>query len=113
MKAEEMRVKIAEFAGLTRLEPLRRMTRTGKFADDGVRLVYCSSHVGGASEWEDVPDFTGDLNACHEAEKHLYTTRPDMWSDYVAELERFTGSLSAIHAAAPQRCEALIRALNI
>lgn len=59
-----------------------------------------------------LPYYTGCLNASHEMEKWLYTNHPDLWSDYIVAVEMITGSLSALHATAPQRCEALLKALN-
>lgn len=60
-----------------------------------------------------IPDYLGDLNAMHKAEKCLYTKHPDLWSDYIVAVEMITGSLSALHATAPQRAEAFLRTLNL
>lgn len=121
MDPEAQRIAIAKACGLDRIEPLRRMTRTGKFAEDGVRLVYCSSHHGGESEWEDVPDYLGSLDAMHEAFLSLKTTdkirfhihlediakgKPDpkLGSDYDYKVS---------NATAAQRAEAFLRTLNL
>ena len=65
---------------------------------------------------EHIPNYYGDLNACHEMEKVLHSNL-QMWWDYCSELSRIVpatlGNESHVHATAPQRCEAFLRTLNL
>lgn len=71
------------------------------------------------------PDYPNDLNACHEAEKGLDDIRGEC-RRYVEELERIcsrdiaakgpgcsVSRFGLLHATAAQRCEALLRTLNL
>ena len=63
------------------------------------------------------PDYLGDLNACHEMEKVLTEKGVNAWWAYVAFINRHNptpfGSETAVHATAPQRCEAFLRTLGL
>lgn len=64
-----------------------------------------------------VPNYPGDLNACFEMEKAI-DPESVVWKNYPVRLwqamaktpEEYWGT---IHATAPQRCEAFLRALNL
>lgn len=70
-----------------------------------------------------LPDFTNDLNACHEMEKTIFPGRigtkqtGPLWHDFVLNLERVTDrsndNNSNIHATAAQRCEAFLKTINL
>lgn len=125
MSPEAQRIAIAEACGLNRIEPLRRMTRKGKFADDGVRIVYCESHHGGASVWTDVPDYLPDLNEMHEAVNSLDEIgkrffAANLYEVAVPEDDRFEDSfiswpqLALILSASPEQwAEAFLRSLDL
>lgn len=70
----------------------------------------------------DLPDYLRDLNAMHEAEAKLlegydisdpYNSLPDQWEAYVYWLAHLTPLGFQDHATAPQRAEALLRALDL
>lgn len=70
-------------------------------------------------EWEQVPDYTADLNVCHEFEK---TLDDDLDLDYSENLESVTGTRWGANnsydmskyrsATARQRCEAYLRTIE-
>jgi len=71
--------------------------------------AYHSDHVGPlyrtASAWlRDCPDYCADLNAMHEAEKHLPL---ESWLEYITLLIRHSDE--AVHASARQRAKAFLR----
>ena len=52
-----------------------------------------------------VPDYLNDLNAMHEAEKHI----PDsLWNQYCDLLERLSKEGESIHATASEKAEAFV-----
>jgi len=127
MNPEKQRIAIAKACNLERIEPFRRATRKGDFAADGVRIMYCESHMGGAGEWVDLPDYLNDLNACHQMEKVLTKEQAQSYSQFLGiamkmpDVGYFTGQPNfsiaewerLIMATAPQRCEAFLRTLNL
>jgi hypothetical protein len=64
-----------------------------------------------------IPDYHGDLNAMHEAEKWMHKNKSlkTFW-DYAEELGKITpsllGAVSVIHATAAQRAEAFLRTIG-
>lgn len=57
----------------------------------------------------DLPSYTTDINAMHEAEEVMWQ-RTDLWTLYVSELSKLCNSLApALHATARQRAEAFLR----
>ena len=64
-----------------------------------------------------LPDYLGDLNACHEMEKVLMEKGVNAWWSYVAFINRHNprpfGTETAVHATAAQRCEAFLRTLGL
>ena len=63
------------------------------------------------------PDYLNDLNACHEMEKVLTEKGVNEWWSYVAFINRHNprpfGTETAVHATAPQKCEAFLRTLGL
>ena len=67
-------------------------------------------------EWEQVPDYTADLNACHEFEKFITEDTADL-NGYANNLTKIaapsvcygeyscTETFALLHATARQRCE--------
>lgn len=56
-----------------------------------------------------IPDFSGDLNEMHEAEKVL---RANQWYDYALRLNEDCWHWALIHATARQRAEAFLKMLG-
>ena len=70
----------------------------------------------------DVPDYLGDLNACHEMEKVLDYEQCEAFSTTLADIVHaanrekdyaFPWAFARIHATAPQRSEAFLRTLGL
>lgn len=120
MTEEEINIAIAEACGLFKIEPLRRTTRKGKTDPNGVVLWYCEEHHGGAATYARVPDYCNDLNAMHEAIKHL-SKRPPIYIPGVAisdPIELFEDYLLGICdsislSTASQQAIALVKTLNL
>lgn len=120
MKAEEIRIAVAEACGWTRIG--RRML-------DRVPIPFGRTDWMGTPPrdkdkleddqgWKRIPDYPNDLNAVHEAEKMLETTcepapftQPQV-SGYYNHLMEMCGTFGAIRATALQRCEAILRTLG-
>ena len=117
MTDEQIRIAIADFCGLFRIEPLRRETRKGKQDPNGVILRYCSEHHGGAAIYSEIPDYLNDLNAMHEAEKTLYGDIEVFLNDPVVykrwqKYNDFLVSEFGCHATARQRALAFIKTIS-
>ena len=56
-----------------------------------------------------IPDFSGDLNEMHEAEKVLLAIQ---WYDYASRLNEDCWHWALIHATARQRAEAFLRTIG-
>ena len=104
MKPEEQRIAIAEACGYS-LVGFRVYKKNGTVMGEFIGI---HDSLGTC-----LPDYCNDLNAMHAAEKWLFQNHGDLWSHYITAIERITGSLSSIHATAPQRAEALLRTLNL
>ena len=101
MTLEQMRIKIAEACGWSRvtgsyLDVYKTPTGIGPRGGDIVKL----------------PNYPYDLNACHEMEKVL-RKRPLLWQKYVDTLNETLSIDDAIHATAAQRCEAFLKTLEL
>lgn len=117
MTDEEIRIAIAEACGLFRTKPLRRTTRKGTDDPNGVRLWYCSEHMGGAATYDEVPNYPECLNAMHEAEEERFGDwgdHSDLWHLYEVNLRNVCGMRNHwMSATARQRAEAFLRTLNL
>ena len=69
-----------------------------------------------------LPDYLGDLNACHEMEKRFDYEQCESFSTTLADIVQaancekdyaFPRAFARIHATAPQRCEAFLRTLGL
>ena len=96
--AEALGWKIENFRGLLIGLPPDRL-------DDGTHFSV-----------QQIPDYTTDLNACHEAEEHIIEKGVNAWWTYVGHLLRNNptplGKETAVHATARQRAEALYLTLK-
>ena len=113
MTQEKQRIAIATACGWQNVTPVvvQNVTHQG---DD--RTVGISSDSG----W--VPDYLGDLNACHEMEKVLDYEQCEAFSTTLADIVHaanrekdyaFPWAFARIHATAPQRSEAFLRTLGL
>jgi hypothetical protein len=109
MTPQQQRIAIAEACGIT-ITAIDRDANTGEIIRVWSKAPQ-GHHQNKTTPW--LPDYLNDLNAMHGAERWIFTNHPDIWSDYVREVQRKTGSLSSIHATAAQRAEALLRTLNL
>jgi hypothetical protein len=62
------------------------------------------------SEQDPLPNYCGDLNAMHEAEKAL--TKKDLWEMTMQLCNIVYGDVPLAHATAPQRAEAFLRTVG-
>lgn len=106
MTPEQQRITIAEFLGWTDIEP-------------------CTCHNGQTRGFQPIkgahkkhtPDYLNDLNAMHEAEKHLsdrqkigYYLDLSLWREDTGELTE--NLYEVVHATATQRAEALLKTIG-
>ena len=103
MKPEAQRTAIADACGWTSL-------RKEPFADE--LLCRWNELMGtdrNGKHDQHVPNYTGDLNAMHEAETVL---KGQYWVAYF-DLIQHTGKATGVRATAAQRAEAFLRTLNL
>jgi hypothetical protein len=94
MTEQEINAAIAEACGWAEIK--RRAT--------GIRL----NELGYRSDCEQIPNYVGDLNAMHEAEKGLED--PDCYEEWLADVCGGTSYL--FHATARQRAQAFLRTIG-
>jgi tRNA A37 N6-isopentenylltransferase MiaA len=97
MKPEQQRLAIAEACGWKRQEP------DSCFFDDPTESfqVYVV----------DLPDYTDDLNAMHEAEEIIKIIEGG-WGAYCGYLVKGDSWFEVVHATAAQRAEAFLRTIG-
>ena len=109
MSPEKQRIAIATACGWTDIR------RQNLYAGD--RDLYGNKLIGAEKHRNRLPDYPSDLNACHEMEKVLTEKGVNAWWSYVAFINRHNprpfGTETAVHATAPQRCEAFLRTLEL
>lgn len=97
MSEEQITIAIAEACGWTDTD----------IVNCGGKLVYGQTTA---------PDYCGDLNAMHEAEKVLIEKGVNYWWLYVGFINRHNptplGVETAVHATARQRAEAFLRTIG-
>ena len=116
MTPEELRLELAELLGWTELEPNDDATCDITLIGCGFRGCWKGVHG------EVVPDWPGDLNACHEAEEALTDMEKLRWQQIMYEIldiyeKRKTMSEVGTnwlfyHATALQRTRALVETLR-
>jgi hypothetical protein len=114
---EELRIKAAKALRWTDVQP----GRNGFGSFNGVPVGVPPWYKGKNPEYnrDPLPNFPGDLNACHEFEEAL--TVDQAWA-YSRELDKLLGTAAgkgtgridewAFHATARQRCIALLSVLK-
>lgn len=116
MTEQEQRIAIAKWAGWTHIED-----KSKPFMMDKGTYVYGYPPTGAiVGKKHELPEYTQDLNAMHEAESNLPTTKRHgegsfaQWLWAVTENDVEGGSTWYMcHATAGQRAEALLRTLNL
>ena len=111
---EQLNLALCEWLGMFDIKPLRRTTRKGKEAPDGVVLWYCSRHSGGWAEWEKLPNHIAapeSLGLVHEVEKLLLQ---DLHARWMIELCKITNDSfwSTTRATARQRVIAILQTVK-
>jgi len=113
MKAEAQQIAIAEVLGFTEVG-----YNTGHSHDEADYI----GKVPNSEEWEDVPDYLHDLNACAAMEEWMETNHPNLCLEYSIELKfviapdrprGVVGDFRFVRATAPQRCEAFLKILGL
>ena len=111
MKPEEINVAIAEACGWK-----RGVTFESSFVSPSKDIARdCWYGPDGKIPQRKIPNYYGDLNAIHEAESQLTGAQ---CLEFEKHLNAVTGYFKhithfvLIHATAPQRCEAFLKALG-
>lgn len=110
MTPDEMNSAVAQTQGFVFLEesivkPDGTTVDCEFLTEEAVRAIY--------------PDFGADLNAIHQAEQWLEANHPALCKQYANELrfvinpDGFVGDFRLIHATAPQRREAFLKAKGL
>ena len=109
MTRDQQRIAIATACGWTDIR------RQNLYAGD--RDLYGNKLIGTEKHRHRLPDYLGDLNACHEMEKVLTEKGVNAWWSYVAFINRHNprpfGTETAVHATAAQRSEAFLRVMEL
>jgi hypothetical protein len=99
--------KIAEALGWTSIhKTFARIPQTGMW-DECLFGIPKDSHLD-----RDIPFYSSDLNAMHEAEKVGQSLTDGFWTAYSAGL-KLSGATQITHATAKERAEAFLRTLNL
>lgn len=110
MTPDEQKIAVAEAVGWTNIG------FSGLY--DGWHGLRPNGKYEERSDWSYLPDYDDDLNAMHEAEKHLLRVQV---ADYARNLRQVTlrDALDGteyywriIHATAAQRCEAFLKTIG-
>jgi len=105
MNDEEINRAIAEHLGWTGI----RMSALWEFTEPGEdHQVLCGLNPRGNTRA--VPNYCGDLNAMHEAEKAL--TKRDLWEMTMQLCNIVYGDVPLAHSTARQRAEAFLRTVG-
>jgi len=113
MSPEKQRIAIATARGLQNVAPV--IVQNVKHQGDDITVG-----ISSASGW--IPDYLGDLNACHEMEKGLDYEQCEAFSTTLADIVHaanrekdyaFPWAFARIHATAGQRAEAFLRTLGL
>ena len=111
MTKEQQRIKIAEACGWTCLGQVEGCKPHGYPPNARKPTIKELLETYGPSPW-DLPDYTADLNAMHEAEKVLTAEQRRSYVNCIFNLP-VSECESNTFAAAAQRAKAFLRALNL
>ena len=73
----------------------------------------------GIKMYDEIPNYYGDLNACHEMEMVMNPDQCDKYNDWLMEVKpprkdtNYTSERWSWGSTAPQRCEAFLRTLGL
>lgn len=112
MNPEKQRVKIAEACGwkyitpslLCGYAPWRRQYEAKDIPTDG------------SLPFDTLPDYPNDLDELHGVERMLLASQQDQylkWLEHLFRSELDDNNFYLVHATAKQRCEAILRTLNL
>lgn len=109
MTPTEINAAIATWMGWTNV----RTVECDALNDDSLDIQIGVKPGGADFDTVEIPNYHGDLNACADFEAHL----ADNYESYVDSLfnvhHRDGEVLGVVSCSAPQRCEALLRVLNL
>lgn len=117
MNAEQQRIAIAEACGWVNIgwQPRNCFDEATDRMFGNTKDWYRLAREGTVAMQDDLPDYLGDLNAMHEAEKVLQTHMAKWWNyaSQLAVMNKSLGHGGEAHATAAQRAEAFLRTLNL
>ena len=74
-------------------------------------VQYTAQMPGG--QWDMIPNYPGDLNAMHEAERRMRNGDWTRYCQYLAEYGGGTVRFVSVHASAQNRAKALLKTLGL
>jgi hypothetical protein len=98
MNADEKRIRIAIACGWTGFNP------------DNIQNCIQYLAKGPSGKWDNIPDYSNDLNAMHDAERILTLLEEQL---YFETLHETAGNTMFYRATAAQRAEAFGKTLNL
>lgn len=111
MTPEQINEAIAEKCGWVEAFPLGG-TPHKRTRDGGILLPYYWIHEPTGKRTTTIPNYHGDLNAMHEAEKVLFEDEA-IWAKYRDELYKFYLKNDTFSPSAAQRAEAFLKTLGL
>lgn len=108
MNKELQLIKIAEAYGYTNLQVIRKQAGEGKGEIIGIWGEFPTPTA--TQPW--IPNYTSDLNACHEMEKVLTDYQYDEFYDIICRMYEMVDARTT-SATAAQRCEAFLMAMGL
>ena len=121
MSPVKQRIAIAKAHGWTNIIIIPLAPKKKHSGEAGVSVCGARHPAWGFGS-SSIPDYLGDLNACHEMEKVLDYEQCEAFSTTLADIVHaanrekeyaFPWAFARIHATAPQRCEAFLRTLGL
>lgn len=112
---KELRIKVAKLLGWTLIHTDHEWQEFGEYPYDAVVGMPKGGVFVGSASYDELPEYTSDLNACRKMEETL-DTRDQMM--YVARISEILSpavcpqSFRMLHATARQRCEAFVMTIK-
>lgn len=121
MTHEEQRIALAEWEGwkdIYRCGASLSRTKNGEAHGKRFAGTMDPPSINYGREYQEIPDYLNDLNAVHGLEKKLTDEQTSIYSSYLLQNKSDRPGRGAIywgiaHATAAQRCEALLKTLNL
>jgi hypothetical protein len=112
MSEDEINRAIAEHLGWMRHPTCKKVWRTPEQCERNRKLIGTVSGPW-STESSGPPNFCGDLNAMHEAEKTAFDGNEGLWAKYLdVELPKLAGERPIECSGARQRAEAFLRTVG-